>query len=48
MPLLAGWFVAVIPADSRQWLMGGSMPMTMFVGVAAGASTLSAATWSSA
>jgi len=40
MPLLAGWFVAVIPADSRQWLMGGSMPMTMFVGVAAGASTL--------
>ena len=40
MPLLAGWFVAVIPADSRQWLMGGSMPMTMFVGGAAGASTL--------
>jgi cytochrome bd ubiquinol oxidase subunit I len=32
--------MAVIPADSRQWLMGGSMPMTMFVGVAAGASTL--------
>jgi mono/diheme cytochrome c family protein len=40
MPLFAGWFMAVIPADSRQWLMGGSMPMTMFVGVAAGASTL--------
>ena len=40
MPLLAGWFMYVIPADSRQWLMGGSMPMTMFVGVAAGASTL--------
>lgn len=40
MPVLAFWFVAIIPADSRQWLMGGSMPMTMFVGVAAGASTL--------
>lgn len=40
MPLLALWFMAVIPEDSRQWLMGGSMPMTMFVGVAAGASTL--------
>jgi cytochrome bd-type quinol oxidase subunit 1 len=40
MPLIAGWFLAVIPADSRQWLMGGSLPMTMFVGVAAGASLL--------
>jgi len=40
MPLLAGWFMYVIPADSRQWLMGGSLPMTMFVAVAAGASTL--------
>ena len=40
MPIFALWFMAVIPADSRQWLMGGSMPMTMFVGVAAGASTL--------
>ncbi|MFN0247651.1 MAG: cytochrome ubiquinol oxidase subunit I [Kofleriaceae bacterium] len=40
MPLFALWFMAVIPDDSRQWLMGGSMPMTIFVGVAAGASTL--------
>jgi cytochrome bd-type quinol oxidase subunit 1 len=40
MPLLAGWFVAVIPEDSRGWVLGGSLPMTMFVGVAAGASTL--------
>jgi cytochrome bd-type quinol oxidase subunit 1 len=40
MPLLALWFLAVLPADSRSWLLGGSMPMTMFVGVAAGASTL--------
>ena len=40
MPALAGWFLAAIPEDSRSWLLGGSMPMTMFVGVAAGASLL--------
>lgn len=40
MPVLALWFVAVLPADSRSWLLGGSMAMTMFVGVAAGASLL--------
>lgn len=40
MPVFAAWFFYVIPADSRQWLMGGSLPMTMFVGVAAGSSTL--------
>ena len=40
MPLLALWFLAVLPGDSRSWLLGGSMPMTMFVGVAAGASFL--------
>jgi mono/diheme cytochrome c family protein len=40
MPLFAMWFVAVLPGDSRSWLFGGSMPMTMFVGVAAGASLL--------
>jgi len=40
MPLLAGWYLAVIPEDSRSWLLGGSTPMMMFVGVAAGASFL--------
>ena len=40
MPLLAGWYLAVIPEDSRSWLLGGSAPMMMFVGVAAGASFL--------
>ena len=40
MPLLALWYLAVIPADSRSWLEGGSMTMTMFVGIAAGASLL--------
>jgi mono/diheme cytochrome c family protein len=40
MPLLALWYFAVLPEDSRSWLTGGSMPMTMFVGIAAGASLL--------
>ena len=40
MPVLAAWFLAVLPGDSRSWLLGGSMPMTMFVGVAAVASLL--------
>jgi cytochrome bd ubiquinol oxidase subunit I len=40
MPVLALWFFAVLPEDSRTWLLGGSLPMTMFVGVAAGASFL--------
>jgi mono/diheme cytochrome c family protein len=40
MPVLALWFVAVIPEDSRSWLLGGSIAMTMFVGIAAGASLL--------
>jgi len=38
MPLLAAWYLSVIPADSRGWIMGGSVAMTMFVGIAAGAS----------
>lgn len=40
MPVLALWFFAVIPDDSRAWLLGGSLPMLMFGGVAAGASAL--------
>jgi len=40
MPLLALWYLAVIPEDSRSWLLGGSMPMLMFVGIAAAASLL--------
>jgi hypothetical protein len=40
MPVLALWFLAVIPADSRGWILGGSVAMTMFVGIAAGASLL--------
>jgi cytochrome d ubiquinol oxidase subunit I len=40
MPLLGLWYVAVIPADSRSWILGGSIAMTMFLGMAAGASLL--------
>ena len=40
MPVLGVWYLAVIPADSRSWLLGGSMPMLMFVGIAAAASLL--------
>jgi mono/diheme cytochrome c family protein len=40
MPPLGLWYLAVIPADSRQWLLGGSIAMTMFVAIAAGASLL--------
>jgi len=40
MPLLALWYLASIPEDSRAWLLGGSIAMTMFVGIAAGASLL--------
>ena len=40
MPLIALWYLAVLPADSRGWLLGGSIAMTMFMGIAAGASLL--------
>ncbi|MCA9676830.1 MAG: cytochrome ubiquinol oxidase subunit I, partial [Myxococcales bacterium] len=40
MAPLGLWYLAVIPADSRSWLLGGSIAMTMFVGIAAGASLL--------
>jgi cytochrome bd ubiquinol oxidase subunit I len=40
LPPLGLWFLAVIPDDSRSWLLGGSIAMTLFVGIAAGASVL--------
>lgn len=40
MPVLGIWYLAVLPADSRGWLLGGSVAMTMFVAIAGGASTL--------
>lgn len=40
MPLLGLWYFAVVPADSRGWVLGGSVAMNMFLGIAAGASAL--------
>jgi mono/diheme cytochrome c family protein len=40
MPLLGAWYVAVLPADSRSWLLGGSAAMTLFLMLAVGASLL--------
>ncbi len=43
MPVLGLWYVAVIPDDSREWILGGSVAISMFLGLAAGASLLIAA-----
>ncbi len=40
MPALGVWYLAVVPADSRAWATGGSVTMTLFVTLAAGASIL--------
>lgn len=40
MPILGVWFLAVIPPDSRSWVLGGSAAMTIFMGLALGASLL--------
>lgn len=43
MPALGIWFVWAMPADSREWIMGGSMTMTMFLNIAVGSSAIVAA-----
>ena len=40
MPFLGGWFLASMPPDSRSWVLGGSVTMTMFMGMGVGASLL--------
>jgi cytochrome bd-type quinol oxidase subunit 1/mono/diheme cytochrome c family protein len=40
MPLLGIWYFGTMPADSRQMVTGGSVVMTMFMGLAIGASVL--------
>ena len=40
MPAIAAWYLAAMPADSRGWIMGGSMVMTLFVSISAGGSAL--------
>lgn len=38
MPLLGGWFLWAMPADSRSWVLGGSPAMMMFFMISVGAS----------
>ena len=40
MPFLGIWFLASMPPDSRSWVLGGSVTMTMFMGIGVGASLL--------
>ena len=40
MPVLGLWFVIAIPSDSREWILGGSMTMTMFLNIAVGSSAI--------
>jgi len=40
MPVLGIWYLWTIPADSREWVLGGSPAMTLFLTVSIGASLL--------
>jgi cytochrome bd-type quinol oxidase subunit 1 len=40
MPLLGLWYFAAMPADSRSWVTGGSVAMTMFMTLGVSASLL--------
>ena len=38
MPILGVWFLAVMPADSRSWVLGGSPAMMLFLNISIGSS----------
>ena len=38
MPVLGFWFLSVMPADSRSWVLGGSPAMMLFLNIAIGSS----------
>jgi len=40
MPVLGVWYFLAIPPDSRSWVLGGNVPMTMFFSLGVGASML--------
>lgn len=40
MPIFGIWFVWAMPADSRSWILGGSIAMTLFFNLSLGASAL--------
>lgn len=43
MPVPGIWYLLVMPAQSRQWILGGSAAMTLFLNIAVAASVLVAA-----
>ncbi len=40
MPVLSAWYFGTMPEDSRRMVLGGSIVMTLFMGLATGASLL--------
>jgi hypothetical protein len=40
MPVLGAWYFLAIPPDSRSWVLGGNVPMTMFFSLGVVASML--------
>jgi len=40
MPLLGLWYFGSIPPESREWVLGGSVAMTLFLNLGVGASAL--------
>ena len=40
MPLLGWWFIEVIPQSGKEWVMGGSIAMTLFFLIAVGSTVL--------
>jgi cytochrome bd-type quinol oxidase subunit 1/mono/diheme cytochrome c family protein len=40
MPVLGAWYLAVLPTDSRTYVLGGSVAMTMFMGLTVATSCL--------
>jgi cytochrome bd ubiquinol oxidase subunit I len=38
MPVLGAWYLAVMPADARGWVLGGSPTMTLFLNMSVAAS----------
>jgi cytochrome bd-type quinol oxidase subunit 1 len=40
MPVLGLWYLSSMPSSSRSWVLGGSVTLTMFMGMGVGASLL--------
>lgn len=40
MPFLGAWYLGTMPADSRSWVLGGSVALTLFLNLSIGCSLL--------